>query len=101
MESVTQPESAAITRRSRTVLNSTKNHLQVLPNLLPAIQAHRWRLLAESDEAAPRSKAASIGIAFRWKDDAMQVRVVANGSDQTGLTQSLETGNPTTSKPTS
>src|SRR6266699_6472177 len=66
-----------------------ENHFWISPDLLPGVQATlgtrqktvRWRRSRE---------AAAIEIAFQRKHQAMPVGVVAQRSDQTGLTQSLE-----------
>src|SRR6266481_4097889 len=64
-------------------------HVRVLPDLLPAIQA----ALGAWQEAVRRRRsreAAAIQIAFQRKDNAAPVCVVANGSDQTGMTHRRE-----------
>ena len=66
-----------------------ENHFRISPDLLPCIQA----ALGARQEAMRRRRsreAAAIEVAFQRKDDAMHVGVVAGGSHQAGLTQSLE-----------
>src|SRR5271170_5176675 len=66
-----------------------KNHVRILPDLLPCVQATlgarqkavRWRR---------NRQAAGIEIALQWKHDAVHVGVVATGSYQTGLMQCVE-----------
>src|ERR1700687_4259100 len=58
-----------------------QNHFLVSPGLFPRIQA----ALGAGQETMRRSRSrdtAAIEIAFQRKDDAMQVGVVASGSDQ-------------------
>ena len=66
-----------------------ENHFRILADLLPAVQA----ALGARQEAVRRRRsreAAAIEIAFQRKDDAVGVGVVADGSHQTGLTQSRQ-----------
>src|SRR5258708_30692115 len=66
-----------------------ENHFRIAPHLFPCIQTALGAWQKPVGWRCGRD-ATAIEIVFQWKDDAMDVSVIAERGDQTGLTQSGE-----------